>query len=186
MKKLMIFGVFVLAIATLVLPGCGTYSVTVDYDLSLEKMVEAGNYDSVDLGICCPYHDNVFQWEIIEGNPADCRGQEEVQLELIHFEYLSAEAVLKKLDEMGYRPATIAELCAFGAKYPDEQKEFLIFALGSVFQDPQNPSIDHRVAALRSHDNEVTNKSHRLLHLHWVTWVGPAWHSACRFLAVPK
>lgn len=37
-----------------------------------------------------------------------------------------------ELDRRGLRPATIEELLAFGAAYPDKQREFSIIALGSV------------------------------------------------------
>ena len=34
---------------------------------------------------------------------------------------------------MGLCPATLQELCAFGEKYPDIQREFPVVALGSVY-----------------------------------------------------
>jgi len=77
---------------------------------------------------------------------------------------------------MNLRPATLPELLAFGAKYPDKQKEFPIMALGSVWIDPDG---DRRVHSLGWVEGE------RELHLGWDK-PGYVWGDYCRFLAVSK
>ncbi len=51
---------------------------------------------------------------------------------LFHFnENISSENASKKMDEAGYRPATLMELLTIGEKYPEIQCEFSLIALGS-------------------------------------------------------
>lgn len=61
--------------------------------------------------------------------------------------------VLVRECQQGYRPATIEELLAFGEAHPNLQKRFLIFALGSIWQDTYNsrraPYLWSRVAGGR-------------------------------------
>jgi len=132
----------VLVLACVVLAGCATpivgepelYTATVDYSLSVKETLEFYHYDCVDRGIS--------DWNVLEWTPVP-EGQQEVSFGLVHFNasYFSnlnnlgpsTSEVLVELDKMGYRPATFAELCAFGVKCPDKQKRFLIVALGSAF-----------------------------------------------------
>jgi hypothetical protein len=44
---------------------------------------------------------------------------------------VSFAVVLRALEEGDLRPATISELLTLGVKYPDRQRNFLIFAFGS-------------------------------------------------------
>jgi len=178
-----VFSICTVIVAVAMLPGCcslftkgeapppqptGACTVTVNYDLSLKEMIRAGKYDRV-----CG---DISDWKIIEGNPADRKGQEEVRLKLVD-EYLyfnNTEEVLKRLDEMSYRPATVAELLAFGAKYPGKQKGPPIVALGSVFRSPDG----NRRVAYFDWDNP-----RRCLDLHWARC---SWPTYFRFLAVRK
>ena len=47
---------------------------------------------------------------------------------------MGSDEVLKKLEKLGLRPATLPELLAFGATYPNKQRKFPIVALGSVWR----------------------------------------------------
>ena len=94
--------------------------------------------------------------------------------ELVHFnEYLSTEEVLKKIDEQGFRPATLRELLEFAIKNPDEQRKFPIAALGSSCV----VSGDRHVLYLYG------NSTGRGLGLYWFT---SRWSSHYRFLVVRK
>jgi len=98
-----------------------SFKVTVDYDRRLERMIEDGKYD----------------WNNSDINaknfPIEGKGTAEVDIELVHFNrVMESDDVLKELDKMGFRPATLPELLAFGAKYLDKQREFPIVALGSA------------------------------------------------------
>ncbi len=99
------------------------YPITVDYDITVEDAIKAGNYDEVyDLG--CITQKNF---------PIQKKGKSELVVEIIKLDYwATTEEVLKELDRLGYRPVDLMELLAFGAKYPDVQREFTVVALGSM------------------------------------------------------
>lgn len=138
------------------------YSVIVDYNQSLNKMILAGKYDLVNQ-------------EITEKNfPSKLSGSVPLNFELFHFNRLiSSESAVAELDKMGFRPATVRELLSFGAKYPEMQREFPVVALGEVSEIDGN----RRVAGL---GRDVSGRG---LGLDWwsVDWIG-----RCRFLAVRK
>lgn len=97
------------------------FRVTVDYSQTLDEMIAAGSYN----------------WKNSDINaknfPVDGKGTSPVNIELVHFNRnIESDEALNELDKMGYRPATLPELLAFGAKHPDKQREFPIVALGSV------------------------------------------------------
>lgn len=101
------------------------FKVEVDYGLSLAEMIKAGRYDWMDGGITP------------ERLPVSGEGKAEVALELVHLNRLaSTDEVLAELDRRGLRPATPPEHLAFGAKFPDLQRQFQIVALGSRIVDP--------------------------------------------------
>ena len=140
-----------------------TYPVVVDYDLSFDQMVTEGRYDWVNVG----FHPHYFP---IKGN-----GKQEVGLELVHFGRTVTDTEVEKLlGERGLKPASLAHLLAFGARYPEIQKKFPIAAIGSVWAptrgDRLAPYLD---ASLRE----------RLLNLSWGKGV---WEGKFRFLAVRK
>ncbi|MBI2175392.1 MAG: hypothetical protein HYU35_01525 [Parcubacteria group bacterium] len=101
-----------------------TYNISVDYGRSVEDAVKAGRYDLANPDITSLHF------------PTKRKGTTaEVGVELIHFSrVISNNEVLCELDRMGYRPAEFHELLAFGEKYTEVQREFLIVALGSVWQ----------------------------------------------------
>jgi len=105
------------------------FPIEVDYDLPLEKMIEAGHFD-------CAFS----EW-INEKNFRKAKGGKvKVNVKLVSpkFSWFNIEEVLAELEKNNLRPATLEELLAFGATYPEEQKKNQILALGSISQDPVN------------------------------------------------
>lgn len=110
------------------------YAVLVDFGMSIEELVKLGQYDWSNSDITSGHF------------PTKRVGKVETNVEFIHFDRnISSDDALKELDKMGYRPAEAHELLAFGAKYPDVQREFPIVALGSVWRGPDG---DRRVVCL--------------------------------------
>lgn len=139
------------------------YPIVVDYGKSVEEMVGLGRYDWSNSDIAS------------KNFPTKCTGKTGITVELIHFnQVISSDEAIKKLDKMGFRPAELHELLAFGEKYPEIQREFSIIALGSVWQDPYG---DRGVPYLDR------GGSGRHLNLRWIV---RDWHGLCRFAAVRK
>ncbi len=139
------------------------YSVVVDYDMSLAVMIKAGKYDWVNNDITAEHF------------PVTGSGKTEVNVELVHLnKSVSSEAVLAHMEANGLRPATLAELLAFGAKYTEIQIEFPVIALGSSWVDSGG---DRGVPGLVRRDSE------RGLDL---GWFDGDWGGYGRFLAVRK
>jgi hypothetical protein len=138
-------------------------TITVDHSLTLEQMIAAGNYDWVNSEITA------------ECFPVKEGGTEELIPEIVHFgrDTPSSEAVVVELDKRGLRPGDHAELLAFGAAYPDEQRKYPIVALGSSAQ----VSGRRYVLCLGRYG------SRRHLNLDW--W-SDGWDGDCRFLAFRK
>ena len=101
------------------------YSVSIDYTMSLKEMIKAGNYNWKNDDITDAHF------------PITGEGTADVKLRLI---CLARTATTKEVEEhltaMDLRSATLAELLAFGATYPDKQREFPIVALGSSWVGP--------------------------------------------------
>ena len=134
--------------------------ISLDYGMSFAEMITQGRYDWTNSDIT------------EERFPVKGIGKVERTVELIHFGYnISSEDAVKDLAKRGLRPATIEELLAFGAKYSDLQRKFLIVALGSSARVGD----DRYVPYLCRHDAE------RGLNLGW--W-GGGWYGSFRFLAV--
>jgi len=144
-------------------PAGKTYPLSVNYERSVEDGVKAGRYDWVSFNITS------------RNFPTKRKGTEKVALELINFNRsVSTDEALHELYRMGYRPAELRELLAFGEKYPEVQREFLVVALGSVWQN-QN--------GYRHVPYLGRNGSRRHLGLNWL---GDDWNEICRFAAVRK
>jgi len=140
-----------------------TYTLTIDYNRSVEDGVKAGQYDYANSDITSKHF------------PTERMGMPEVAVELIHFNRdISTDEAIHELDRMGYRPADLHELLALGEKYPDLQREFPVIALGSVWQKP---------GGFRSCAYLDGNDSRRYLYLDWVDF---RWDDYCRFAAVRK
>ena len=100
------------------------YTILVDYAVSVEELLKLGKYDWSNSDITSEHFPT-----------KRTGGKVETKVELVHFgRNISSDEALKELDKMGYRPAEAHELLAFGAKYPDVQREFPIVALGSVWR----------------------------------------------------
>lgn len=98
-----------------------TYTVAVNGDLSLSEAIAAGEYDDVN--------DNITA----EHFPVSYASTKTVNIALVHRNrVVQSEDIFAEMDREGYRPATIWELLALGAEYPDLQRNFTIFALGSI------------------------------------------------------
>ena len=137
------------------------YTLTINYNRSVEDGVKAGKYDWSNSDITSSHFSS------------EETGTKEVSIELIHFgRDMVIDEALSELDRMGLRPATIKELLPLGEKHPDLQKEFPIIALASVWRSPFGY---RRCACLDGFG------SGRGLHL---CWVGSRWLDNCRFAAV--
>ena len=135
--------------------------VVVDYSRTLGQMIEAGHYNYADKSITP------------KNFPLTGEGQVELDLCLVHFNRdITSEAAMKELEKMGMRPATLPELLALGEKYPEEQRQYPMIALGSVWRSPHG---DRSVPCLGGW------RGGRLLSLRWF---GGGWIADCRFLAV--
>lgn len=140
-----------------------TYPLSVDYGRSVEDGVRAGRYDWANSGITS------------SNFPRKRKGIAEVAVELMHFDrVVSTNEALRELNRMGYRPAELHELLAFGEKYPDVQREFPIVALGSAWQVRDG---GRGVSCLYGDGSE------RSLNLRWVE---DDWFELYRFAAVRK
>lgn len=140
-----------------------SHPLFVDYDLLVEDAIKLGCYDWVNSNITAKN----FSTQRTE--------KADVKVELVHFNrVLLTKDVLEELDRMGYRPAELHELLAFGEKYPDIQKKFPIVALGSVWQ---YQSGGRGVPCL------YWGGSGRFLGLGWVEG---DWYAIYRFAAVRK
>ena len=138
----------------------GGKCITVDYGMSLADKITAGRYDWANDRIVSTYF------------PILGSGKVELSVELAHFDRnISTDDAAKELHRRGLRPATLAELLAYGALFPEDQRKFPIVALGTeaLFGG------DRRVACLYGDGSE------RCLDLRWV---GDAWDGHFRFLAV--
>lgn len=141
----------------------GLYPVTVDYGKTIEEMVSAGNYDRRNGSINS------------KNFPIKGKGKTSVNLEPVHLnKVVSSENVLAYLDENGMRPAVVEELLAFGATYPEIQREFPIICLGSSWVDSLG---DRSVPCLDRYGSD------RRLGL---DWFDDGWGGCWRFLAVRK
>ena len=138
-----------------------SYAITIDHDLSLKQMVEAGQHDWVGPYVTSKYF------------PLQGKGKERLVVEVVTIDHaMSSEKVIAQLAGQGLRPATIAELLAFSAALiPKEQREYPIVALGSVVEVN-----DKRLVPSLSRDG-----AGRGLSLGW--WLG-GWLGGDRFLAV--
>ncbi len=139
-----------------------TYPLSVDYGRSVEHGVKAGCFGHVDSDITS------------HNFPTKRRGTTEIEVELVHFNRpISTNEALRELGRMGYRPAELRELLAFGERYPEVQRElFVIIALGSVWQSHGHGYVFLGMCG-----------SSRSLSLVWNDY---QWGDICRFAAVRK
>ena len=144
----------------------GAFPVTVDYAHSLDQMIAAGKYDSVNPNIT----DQHFPLPSI---PTGLTTKADLKLELVHLNRtVSSNEAIAELKQKGLRPATIHELLAFGATYPEEQRKYPIVALGSVWQRWDG----YRFVPYLSSDGDRRGLDR--------SFFGGGWRAGCRFLAV--
>jgi len=139
------------------------FPVTVDYGKSLDEMIKAGGYDWTN--------DNITA----ERFPVKGEGAVERKLVFVHLDRdATTDEVLSEMKRRGLKPAAIEDLMAFGAKYPDEQREFPIIGLASSWV---------RAVGRRCFPYLDGDGGGRRLHLHW-DWDVNRWGRDCRFLAL--
>ena len=139
------------------------FPVTVDFGMSLVDMIAAGNYGWKNGDIT------------VEHFPIVGSGTTDVKLRLIT---LGRDAKTTEVDAyiagLNVESAKLEHLLAFGAKYPDKQREFPIVALGSGWVDSGGnrnvPYLD-------------VDGSKRKLNLNWDDPTND-WNANCRFLVV--
>lgn len=97
------------------------FTATLDYSQSLATMIQLGKYDWASGCITA------------ERFPLTGEGKWEVEYELGHLnQNISSKDAVAEIKKRGLEPAETEELLAFGAKYPELQRQFPIVALGSV------------------------------------------------------
>jgi len=96
------------------------FPVTIDYSLSLEQMITECGCDSTNQNITSANF------------PITGQGVVKEEVILVHFnKYISSKDAIEELAKMGLEPAGLVHALAFGKKYPDKQREFLIVFFGS-------------------------------------------------------
>jgi len=138
----------------------------VDYDMSLDEMIVAGNYDWKNDDL------NAKRFPIIG------KGKVEFEDTIFHLDRnISSEDAVKEIiaadPKNPWEPGKTENILAYGAKNPEEQRKFPIVGLGSVgevFGDRYVPGLGR-------------DGSKRRLYLLW--W-GDDWNANFRFLAVRK
>lgn len=140
-----------------------SFSLVLDYSKSVEQMLADGGYDYKNSSIT----DGHF--------PRKAKGSVTITPELVHFDrFISSDDALKELSKRGLRPATMAELLAFGSKYPDLQRQFPIVALGSVWTVRSGcRGVGYLCGGASGRDVGLC-------------WFDGGWGADCRFLAVRK
>ncbi len=107
-------------------------SVTIDCSKTLAELIAAGHYDWKNPAI------NAKNFSM----DRECAST--VHLEVVRFSRWwiahTTRNIEDQLDDMGYRSATLPELLAVGAKFPELQRQFPIVALGSSI--PLFPYLD--------------------------------------------
>lgn len=149
------------------------YIVTIDPTKTLVQMIEAGKYDYANPDI----NEMNFPLEKSEGDGPYRTASTDVSLELVHFnKVMTTREIEAELDRRGLRSATLLEILAFGAKYPEIQREFPLVALGSSCVRPGG---DRGVPCLGR------GGSGRHVYLGWDVPKG-RWGEDCRVVAVRK
>lgn len=149
--------------------------ITVDYSLTVEKLVAAGHYETVHT--LCPDYPSIVS--------SDRSGELAV---IVHFNSTSysgemsdciifSREVVAELNRTGLRPGNFRELLAVGAQYPDLQREFSIVALGSMVEIHAPLSTYFKAPAICHYgDRRVLTDVH----------VATKWLSTSHFLAIRK
>jgi hypothetical protein len=108
-----------------------SYTVSVDLSLTMIQMIEAGKYSN---------HRDAITNVTEERFPVDRSGALQYEKEL-HLIAPSRDGITTtewkaELEAADWELERTPEILAFGAKYPDLQREHYIVAFGSVWQNP--------------------------------------------------
>lgn len=141
-------------------------SHVVDYGMSLDEMIAAGNYDWKNNDITAKRF------------PIVGKGKVEFEDTIFHFDRdISSEDAVKEIlaadPKNPWEPAKIENILAYGAKNPEEQRKFPIVGLGSVGEVDGSRYVPYLYRSV----------SERYLNLRW--W-DDGWNADCRFLGVRK
>jgi len=137
------------------------FPISVNYDLTVEDAIDAGDYQAVNASITT------------RNFPSRRHGQSQLEIILVRFEgRMTSENVLTELTKNGMRAAELPEFLAFGAQYPEVQRRFSIVGLGSECRDR---------SGYRSVPCLYEASEGRYLDLHW--W-DDGWYSYSRFAAI--
>ncbi len=144
-----------------------TYSVKVNYSLSPDQLIEAGDYGSVS---------HIDEWYFLrrDGAPQDSTL---VEFQVVVYSRPSPEEVLLELDNRGLRPATLYEILVLAAACPNlPSDDYDIVSMGS--------RLDHSYGLVRAPYLDRYGGQRRLRLL----WLEPRdlWNDGTRFLAAPK
>lgn len=99
-----------------------SFPITIDYDLSMESLIEQGKYDIKNKDVNSENFKNTK------------RGKTNLIIRLMRFnKKITLKKVFEEIDNQGFRPAESMELLAFGIKYPEEYKKRAVLALGNLW-----------------------------------------------------
>lgn len=138
----------------------GICRFVVDFGKSLEEMITAGCYNSKNGFITTARFPNSGWGTVVVDAKLFFCGRN-----------ITSDEIERELDRVGYRAATIVELLAFGASFPETPQKVPVVALGSVtkFFGFRFVPFLHRKGARRGIS---------------LCWRGSNWY--CHFLAVRK
>jgi len=100
--------------------------IVVNYHESVNLLLERGKYDWIH---------GVIGYKFFTAKHE--KYWYKLSIELVYFGYetiVSGDEARRKIVEIGYRPAELHDLLAFGAKYPETQRSFPIISLGSYVE----------------------------------------------------
>jgi hypothetical protein len=104
------------------------HTVTIDYRQTLDQMIAVGSYDHVNR------HITESSFPVAGGDAA------ERELTLVHLgRVASTDELLQQLEKLALRSGRIEELLAFGAAYPEAQREYPIVAFGALDEYRRRP-----------------------------------------------
>lgn len=103
-------------------------TVTIDYRQTLDQMIAAGGYDHVNRHIT----ESSFP---VAGGAAAERELTLVQIGRV----ASTDELLQQLEKLAVRSGRIEELLAFGAAYPQAQRQYPIAAVGALDEYRRRP-----------------------------------------------
>jgi len=152
-----------------------TYLVSPNYGESLEAMVKNGRYDFVNPAL------------LPDNFPVERSGKAAAVtlVELDNFDGIPTAAQAEELlAQRGYRPATLAELLALGAKYPEAQANATIIALGTKWKTPAGHMAVPALTGMKVTRSGGTVVSVRQLEVFGAGVLG--WRTNIKFAAVKK